>query len=310
MREAVSMFDRNAGSMRVEAATTDLSVSGAFNVTIKLHNLLTAAANVGLEVKSARDVMIADPRLDFGTISPFGRKAADVTGNLSKGEDRIDLLLKMRCNGSFEEIPVSLPFLFVRKGLSPEWADGEWHRFAPKPADFSESAETASLHSARFKLSYDDDGLLLLVDVCDDFLFPSRAQDHAGRLVDNLELFLDGRCVDCIGRSAYQKGVCQIAVYPGLLDGSGPFHHTFSPKSATVVSALSSERTICGYRMTVRVPFATFCVDSGTPRKIGFDIAVNTANATGRRIAQYAFAGGPDNHRDPSRFRDVWLVEK
>jgi hypothetical protein len=93
-------------------------------------------------------------------------------------------------------------------------------------------------------------------------------------------------------------------LYPGT-PGEAP---AFYQAKKGVELEVSAEATGEGYRLRARVPYSSFVPGGVKPRKIGFDLAVNTANREGQRIAQYVFAGGPDNWRNASNFREVWLV--
>jgi hypothetical protein len=41
---------------------------------------------------------------------------------------------------------------------------------------------------------------------------------------------------------------------------------------------------------------------------MGFDLAANTCDEKGNRIAQWIWAGGDNNWQNASLFRDLWLV--
>jgi hypothetical protein len=98
-----------------------------------------------------------------------------------------------------------------------------------------------------------------------------------------------------------------VLVYPGTPGAARAFYHCSQGKDLGTL-AVASERTPNGYRMTIRIPFASFCVDKRKPAKIGFDLGANTADAGGGRIGQYLFAGTKNNWRDASRFIPVWML--
>ncbi|MBD3242429.1 MAG: 4Fe-4S dicluster domain-containing protein [Chitinivibrionales bacterium] len=304
MHEVVTLLDPDAGTVSVDAALATLSPDGTFSLRVKTQSLANESGELEVALKGQDGVCFETPALVFGEIPPFGRLAKTSPGTYPTGSESIGFVMDVRQGERSEHLEKTCRFMILHSGRDERWEGGDWTP-VPAPVDsFTADRDTASLHGARFKLSYDTEGLVLLVDVRDDFLFPSREQEHRGQLVDSVEVFLDGRAPQRVGRARYEKGVHQITLYPGDPGKSAPFVH---PAEHTAVE-LDSERTQEGYRLRACIPFSAFTVHPGVPKKLGFDLAVNTANRAGERIAQYAWAGGSENWRDASGFREVWLV--
>ncbi len=304
MREVVTLLDPDAGTVAVDTSLDAVDADGAFLLCLKAHNLADKKLRCEAALQGHDGVSFDLPAVAFGDVSPFGRVAQTVSGRYSPGSKSISFALELRSGERTVHVERKCRFTILSSGLDDTWKGGTWVEVPAPVGAFTADSETAGLHGARFKLSYDTEGLLLLVDVRDDFLAPSREQEHRGKLVDSVELFLDGRVPGRVGRARYEKGVHQITLYPGDPGRSRPFAHS----KEGVDLKLDSERTREGYRLRARIPFSAFSIGAEKPRKLGFDLAVNTANAAGERIAQYAWAGGGDNWRDASGFREVWLV--
>jgi hypothetical protein len=110
-----------------------------------------------------------------------------------------------------------------------------------------------------------------------------------------------------VGRPRYEDNVFQVALYPGN-PGKAPAFYNVCNTKTDVPMEISSERTTEGYRIRASIPFKSFCAAEGVPNRIGFDLAVNTADSNGSRIAQYVWNGGGDNWQNAANFREVWLV--
>jgi ferredoxin len=304
LREAVLLLDPRAGSVIVRPDVVDLDpVAATFAVRVRYKSLSEQPTDLSVSLRGTDGTRIEPVSFALGEVGGFGQKKKLVRGAFAPGAEQLRLTMELAYQGRVERIDETYTFKALAKGLSDDWTVGTWNELSPKPEDFSSAPETRPLHGARFKLSYDDTGLLLLADVRDDFLRPSNAEADKGQLIDGLEVFLDGRGPARIGRASYEQGVYQIMMYPGMKESSPAFIHCNSP----IELSISSERTDAGYRLRAYVPFASFCVRPGVPKKMGFDIGVNTASAGGQRIAQYVWAGTGDNWRNASGFREIWL---
>jgi ferredoxin len=304
MREVVTLLDPLAGTVAVETAMEQATPDGTFAVKLKANSLSEQENTLSVTLAGTDGVTFDSPGVDFGAVPAFGRKSKTVTGQYAAGSGHLGFGMDVSYADRSEHVDKTCEFAFLEKGLQESW-DGEgWQEIAATQDAFSKDKETADKHGARFKLSYDDEALLLLADVKDDFLVPSREEEHKGKLVDSIELFLDGRPPAKQGLPRYEDGVHQITLYPGT-PGSSPAFYNAKGELAIDVTA---EQTDSGYRLRARVPFSAFCADGKTPAKIGFDLAVNTADSEGERIAQLVWAGGADNWQNASNFREMYLV--
>lgn len=307
MREVITLLDPQAGTVVVETAVENVKADGSFGVAVRTHSLADEPRTVGVKLSGRDGAEFKPPRLEFDAIPAFGRRTRLSAGVIPPTSRHIDFGLEVTRDGATDQIDKHYEFVLLHKGLADSWEGGQWHEAAPKEEQFSSAKQTAVKHGLRFKLSYDGTGILLLADVRDDFLFPSTLANK-GQLVDGLELFLDGRVPSKVGGTQYGDNVFQIGLYPGT-PGSCPAFYNVCNTTTDVPMEISSERTAQGYRIRARVPFSSFCATTGIPEKIGFDLAANTADSTGNRIAQYAWAGGPDNWQNAGNFREVWLVQ-
>jgi len=290
--------------MDVDTAIEDLKADGSLKIRLHLHNLTNERSGADITLAPLQNITIKTPSIKIEEIPPFSRRKREVDASYTPECRRIDYKIDVDY-GKKVQIDKSYQFLSLRKGLSDGWDAKGWIEVNAKPEHFTKDTATAELHGLKFKLSYDDTGLLLLLDVRDDFLAPSDPAKHKGALVDSVELFLDGRKEASIGRRPYDTGVYQIGLYPGNPGTTPPFFHVSQNRQFSI--DLTSERTTQGYRLRTRIPFADVSLQSSTPKKIGFDLAVNTADSAGNRIGQYVYAGTPDNWRNASGFRQVWL---
>jgi hypothetical protein len=306
MREAVSLFDARAGEVFVDTWLESAEPSGSCTLRLCAHSLAEEECALEVTLEGKGTASFPEPRVQFEPIPPFGRAQRSVAAKLEPGATRLAVSLGVSYSGRSASIEREHTFAFLRRdGLCGADAEG-FTKVLAKAQDFTLNEETAPLHGLRFHLHYDDLGLLLRAFVRDDFLYPSREDRDRGKLVDSVELFLDGRVASRIGQASYEPGVYQVTLYPGT-PGEAPPFYTVSGQ-AKLALELSSELTSEGYSLEVRVPFGEFCKLQGIPRKIGVDLAVNTADASGNRIGQFVWAGTGENWQNASRFREVWLV--
>jgi predicted aldo/keto reductase-like oxidoreductase len=303
LRETVMELDPNAGKVTVAARLAGINGEGEFELTAEALNVSDETREVSVAIAPGAGVDM--PQCQFGApaMQPFARLRHRLSGKVEPGADRIPLTARLSWNHTEETVELSVPFLTLKKGLSDGWADGTWREVIPTEDDFKAAPDAARLHSLRFKLSYDDNSLLLLADVRDDFLCPTRPE-LKGKPADSVVVFLDGRRKPAVGKPLHEEGVCSVTLYPGVPGDVPAFAHSRQEVAVDVVS----ERTEQGYRLRAFIPFEQFCVEPGVPEKIGFDLTVNTADAAGELVGRYAYTGGPRNARDASLFGEVWLL--
>lgn len=304
LREVITELDPRSGTIGATVSLQELTPDGSLQLRVDIHSLVDRATDLTVELTLSEGVDLETTRLTIDNVPAFGRMRKTVAGTLEQGTREIAIGLTLSYDGRAERSESPRRFTLLPAGLDDSWEGDAWFD-VPAPAEvFSTAPETAGNHGMRFRLSHDDMGLLLLADVKDDFLFPSRPEEHKGKLVDGLELFLDGRPKNRVGKPRYEDNVYQIMLYPGTPGKAPAFYHAKDGIELDV----SAEATGRGYRLRARVPFSSFVANGAKPRKIGFDLAANTANEKGERIAQYVFAGGPDNWQNASNFREMWLV--
>lgn len=302
LRETVATLDPDFGRVPLSSRIDDLDASGAFTMTVAGHNVSNDLRDIKVELDAGDGVSLESDTFELSQVKPFERFRRSVKGTFEPETRTLPVTVTAEYEDTREQLDAGYSFMVLGEGLDEDWSGGDWQEAAPAPEDFTDDADTALLHGLRFKLSYDADGLLLLADVKDDCLRPS--QPGMKGSADNLELFLDGRRKGAVGKKSYEDGVFQVMLFPGTPGQAPAFHECKKDIDLDV----SSEETDDGYRMTVRIPFASFCVEEGVPARIGFDLAANTANADGERVCQYIWAGTGDNWRDARGFRQVWLT--
>jgi len=310
LREAAEMWDPRFGSVIITPVLEQVDGDGKFHMTVRAHNFARLATPLRVSVASANGADLHATADTSAEVEPFARKKFPFTGRLDPAGDRLALRTRVDAHEHESHIETSIRYLLAPAADAklPDWTGGVWHSFRPTAKNFTDGGATAALHSARFRVARAGEVLVIHAEVEDDFLCPSRPDRDKGSCnVDGLELYLDGRTPARIGLPAYEDGVWQVMVYPGTPQGVAThpaFHHVRKPL-ALEVESFPWDR---GYRLAIRLPFAAFCVAPELPRKIGFDLAVNTANAVGARVGQYFFAGDTNNWRDAAKFTTMWMV--
>ncbi|WP_043587037.1 hypothetical protein [Geminisphaera colitermitum] len=192
----------------------------------------------------------------------------------------------------------------VAVGRPPKLTSIQEEQFWAGPAELS----------ARVKLGYDRDGLLVYVDVTDaNVRLPQRWPDVRGSVV---ELFFDFRPLEqTAGSPAYGKGVYQVVLRPALQSGDTVEIWNASKQNGILESttAIGAPRT-GGYWVAFRIPWAStglpFDPATGAPtRGFGFDVAVDApfpadahASRADQRKSQIVLFGTASNNVSTSGF--------
>ena len=297
LRDTVLALDKNAGKVTLARRMDKITPDGQLAMTLTARNLSEDARDVEMELSSDDGASFDPAQISLPGLEPFKRVHESVTGTFPAEVRRVVMSVQVSHEGTCETHEMPYEFTIINKGLTPDWSAGEWQEIAPPEDEF------AAQHGARFNLSYDEGGLLLLADVQDDFLCPSTPESK-GSPCDCVELFLDGRAPADIGKRGYADGVYQVFLYPGTPGQA----EAFADSKKEINPQVSAERTPEGYRLRAYVPFCEFCVEEGVPAKLGFEITVNTATAEGERLCQYGLSGSKNSWRNPSVFREVWLL--
>lgn len=304
MKETALLLDPAAGNVTYKASLENIKKDGSFKMKVSAFNFSGSDRSPDISLRPDNTVEFDKTEISLPGMKAMERKKFKVKGRFTAGEGRFCFSAETNYDGKKHIIPKFYDSIIIKKRNGSGWEDGCWQTFCAEPEDFSGNSALAAKHGAGFKLEYDDTVLLLYADVTDDFLFKSNGDLHKGSLCDSLEVYLDGRKEENIGRSAYEKGVCQVMLYPGTPGKYPAFCH--SPQGLSGVS-VSSEATGGGYRIEAAIPFASFCTEPDIPPKIGFDLGVNSSDETGKRIGQYFFAGTNQNWRNASTWAEVWL---
>jgi hypothetical protein len=307
LRETVATLDPEFGRVELDTRVVDLDVGGEFTLTVTGHNISESLRHIDLQLSAADGVELEAEEILVEHMRPFERFRRTVKGTFPTGARELPMAVKALYEDAVAEADATYRFLVLPSGLDESWGAGDWHEVTSAAGDFPDDSdpspeELAARHGMRFKLSRDEHGLLLMAEVRDDFLRPSHPAQKGQ--ADGLELFLDGRKPADVGKEKYGDGVYQVFLFPGMPGEQ----EAFIKCKKDIDLEISSERTDDGYRMTVRVPFASFCLEPGVPERIGFDLAANTCDADGNRLAQWIWAGGDNNWKDAGLFRDVWLA--
>jgi hypothetical protein len=304
LREVAAMFDPTYRTVRANFRLDRLGSDGAFAGTLRLHNFHEQATPVSLRLEPGAGTVVEAPAKPPGELGPFRRHQFALKGKSAPEAKRIQFVNRIAAHGKETTVAVDYQYLRLPAGITSDWESGDWHAFAAKPEDFSAAQETVPLHRARFRLGRDERTLDLHLEVEDDFLYPSREDRDAGNLVDTVELFLDGRKPEALGRSNHETGVFQVFLYPGTPGTHPAFVH---PKDKLKME-IAAEPFAKGYRLVARIPFAGFCQGPVLPKVFAIDLAIDSADQRGGRIGQYVFAGSKENWRVASGYRQVWVV--
>ena len=306
LHDIVNLLDTRAGTITVEPVVNSCAADGTFTMHLNVRSFTDREHDGTIELIGNKGTAFDTDRIEIKAIPAFGRTTKTISGRVAVPGNPIDYTLRLTYNNQQTDQNGCYHYLLLRKEPHDDSA-AIWHTIVPTEKNFTIDHHTSILHRMRFKLSYDETGLNMTADVADDFLFPSNPAVDKGKLVDGLELFLDGRRLNRIGFPAYEDGVYQLGLYPGTPGIYDPFHAVFNSKKEMAID-LKALRTAEGYQLSARIPFAAFCTGSGVPQKIGFDIGVNTANATGERIGNYVWVGKGDNYCNAGNFCAVYLV--
>ncbi len=305
LKETALALDSRAGSVVVNAAITSVE-NNCFTACVETQNFGDKPYDISVRIEPVSELDSSTVTKFFPALAPMKQGKLSFQGTIPANCE-INYQAHLEYNGANHVIEGPCRSILLSKGLSDTWESGPWFRKDATASEFEAFPALAPLHGFLFKLSYDESGLLLMVDVRDDFLFPSKEESHKGLLIDNLEIFLDGRGPDRIGRRSYEQGVCQLFLYPGT---PGEYPAFVNSHQKVDVQKIRIEGTPApqGYRIKAFIPFDFFCTGTGIPKQIGFDIAADTADADGNRIAHYIYAGTSQNWQDASAFKDIWLV--
>jgi len=303
LRETALLFDPDSGKVVLDASVDAIGPDGKFEMKLEAFNFSDQDRDITVAPVSADKVVFEKQEVRFKDVKAMARRKAAIDCRV-EAEGRHLCSGKVRFGNQETDVPGLYDFILVKEGLSDDWASGYWCRTEAKAADFSGDAVAAGKHGLAFRLEHDKSSLVLLADVKDDFLYPGSAASDAGRLCDGLEVYLDARQAKRIGIPKYEKGVRQVMVYPGT---PGKFPGYFSCPQGIEGIKVSAERTQTGYRLKAVFPFESFCVEPGIPEKIGFDVAVNSADSSGNRVGQFVFSGTKQNWQDASNWMEVWI---
>jgi hypothetical protein len=311
---ANSMFDaRQGGFFQMHSRLQEWSDDGRLAIDLDFHNFTNQAMSAQVELIPSSPMRFEAPSFSLPVLPPFTDHTQQLAAWHEDGAGEIAYHVRITyANGAIVE--KTMRHAVVRRLRCPQGADA-WHHIQASPEQFSKDRDTAASHGGRFQITYDAQGIRLEVEVRDDCLGPSDQFRHRGHsTVDCVELFLDGRSAAALGRKSYEQGVYQILLYPGGASASPSFYQVCpdytrnvhgEPVEKQLDLTLSSERTADGYHLAVSIPFSEFCQDAAAPSKIGIDLAINTVDRKGQRIAQLIYAGGQDNWQNASGWREV-----
>ncbi|MDP6381108.1 MAG: sugar-binding protein, partial [Phycisphaerae bacterium] len=216
----------------------------------------------------------------------------------------------------YEAPKVAAPALLMQRALV---VDGKLDEWAGIPAVFITGPYRTVLGgtkwtgnndlSARLRLAWNTDGLLLALEVDDDVLKNPFKGTPATWQGDCIELFLDAR-EPAKRDGKHGKGTFQIFCTPGLTTDqkadciySGKLNEPAGMKVASTITAT-------GYIMEIAIPFFLVPgVEGAEGQTIGIDVAIDDCDNEARD-EQLVWAGTGNNWADTSRFATVTLVGK
>lgn len=323
LKQASQMWDPRVGSVIITPSLKNLESDGSFTMTIRAHNYAPTATPVRVEVAASAGATMTKNSADLPNLDAYARRNLTLTGRVDPNSNRADFTTTTTAHQTQPDLQTTFRYLLVpnigdpdqsrdRKGAvaSPtDWTSGTWHQAPANPQHFSNDAAAAAKHALRFRVTHDAQALILHIQADDDFLFPSRLDRDKGKWsVDCIELFLDARKPARLAMPAYEKGVHQIYLYPGSPDNHQPAFFHAREKLNIEIQYLPYAP---GYRLIARIPFADVCVDlapNTLPKRLGLDLTLNSADATGNRIGQIFFAGNANNWQDASPWATAWLI--
>jgi len=161
--------------------------------------------------------------------------------------------------------------------------------------------------SAVARLERTDTAFRLTVDVTDDKLHADAAP-WAPSDGDSVEFYLDVRPPDRRKGNAYEKGVMQIFIAPGLGKTEDRIVISQRAKRIAAIPGMTSvsEKTDKGYRVTATLPFEGLAVAHYAPgNSLRFDVGVNDNDDGLARTKQMMGVGGNNNWMDAGGFGEA-----
>ncbi len=158
-------------------------------------------------------------------------------------------------------------------------------------------------HSFDFAPSYDDQKLVVWVDVEDDLRCKVHRADSEGRRADCFRMFVDARKPHLLGRGGYDDGVMYVSVYP-LADDPNDVRVSTSNDTKVGVEFVTTE---IGYRFQCALPWSALGRDRA-PRVIGFDLVLLSHDGQGQQTLRLAWSGRSGQERDTATFGRLLLI--
>ena len=159
-------------------------------------------------------------------------------------------------------------------GKRQDWADGGFRVDLLCPP--GSRPLPAQDHDPRFRLGWNDEGLLVLIRVGDDHWIEHAREDWLWRY-DSIELFLAPRP----GAADW----CQWVIAPGMAPAKPSLRwHHHDHRSTKELKELSSKIKVArtksaeGYLCEALLPWSCLGIDAGIGREVGFQIVVNDAD--------------------------------
>lgn len=175
-----------------------------------------------------------------------------------------------------------------------------WAQIAGTPVTLAVLHSFPSNFSAQFKTAWSSSGVYMLVVVKKWPLYNANATGWYKN--DAVEFYISGSN-DRSGSYKTTPGTAQIGVtnLDQLEHGTNGASFTGAKQSVTVISKV-------GYDAELFVPWSNLTVTGAAGKKLGFDVAVDVANATGtNRTAQVAWTGTSNNYNTDSGFGTMVL---
>ena len=128
---------------------------------------------------------------------------------------------------------------------------------------------------------------------------------------DGVEIFLDMRDKENLGKSYYDENVYQIFLIPVTDLNPKPFFKVWQPANKEFVGVeCAFSKTKDGYIIEAKIPLINFGIDSfQSNREIGMDVTFDDIDNDDVQHRQMVWRGSPENWRDASSFQRMMLVE-
>lgn len=311
LSEAVATLDERAGSLAGWAELRDArrTKHGLLEVGLRLHLKNFGPdplERIAVEIEPHREDQVDPHRFEVRRVKGYGIRHKDLS--LTVVPPLETLSLDARLSSGDRHYLQHLHYIVAAAGGGAAAKRGARHRagpliHVPGPLHPALSA-TPPLrgHSFDFSASFDARNLEVTIEVEDDLALPAPPDLAERAKADHVRVYLDGRGPASQGRRRYEDGVMHVTVYPVAGRDDAIVRTSNGSTAAATVARIPT-----GYRALVSVPLAAFLQDRIGQSVMGFDIVLNSYDASGTHTVRLAWTGRNRQDGNASTFGRLLL---